>query len=48
MDLWALGIFIFEMLTGKAPFKHKNREVLGKLILEGIGQKLEVFVKDFS
>lgn len=32
-DIWALGIIVFEMLTGKAPWKAKTEKELAKKIL---------------
>lgn len=32
-DWWSLGVLLFEMLTGSAPFKAKNRSLLQKKIL---------------
>ena len=33
VDWWAIGCLIFEMVTGKAPFKGKNRKKLHDAIL---------------
>jgi serine/threonine protein kinase len=32
-DWWSVGVLLFEMLTGSAPFRAKNRAVLQKKIL---------------
>ena len=32
-DWWSVGVLLFEMLTGNAPFRAKNRGVLQKKIL---------------
>ena len=32
-DWWSLGVLLFEMLTGAAPFRAKNRAVMQKKIL---------------
>ena len=32
-DWWSLGVLVFEMLTGSAPFRAKNRSMLQKKIL---------------
>jgi p70 ribosomal S6 kinase len=32
-DWWSLGVLLFEMLTGSAPFRAKNRALLQKKIL---------------
>uniref|UniRef100_H2YN13 cGMP-dependent protein kinase n=1 Tax=Ciona savignyi TaxID=51511 RepID=H2YN13_CIOSA len=42
VDLWALGVFIFELVVGKAPFRNKNKDELGQSILRGIEPKLKV------
>lgn len=35
IDFWMLGCLIFEMLTGKAPFDHKNHKTLFDMIKAG-------------
>lgn len=35
VDIWCIGIVIFEMITGKQPFKGNNKMELEKNILEG-------------
>lgn len=32
VDWWALGVFIFEMVTGRPPFLDENRSALYKSI----------------
>ena len=32
-DWWSLGVLVFEMLSGSAPFRAKNRSMLQKKIL---------------
>ena len=32
-DWWSVGVLLFEMLTGSAPFRAKNRALLQKKIL---------------
>ncbi len=32
-DWWSMGVLLFEMLTGAAPFRAKNRALLQKKIL---------------
>ena len=36
VDLWALGIIVFAMLSGELPFKDQNRTQLHKNILNGV------------
>lgn len=35
IDFWMFGCLIFEMMTGKAPFDHKNRKTLFDMINAG-------------
>lgn len=34
VDLWALGIFIYELLTGTTPFYHRNKIFMFKKIMK--------------
>eukprot|EP01136_Pigoraptor_vietnamica_P004094 Opistho-1_new@34091 len=34
-DWWTLGVFTFELIAGRVPFKSSNRSVLYEMILEG-------------
>ena len=36
VDLWALGIIVFAMLSGELPFKDENRTQVHKNILNGL------------
>jgi len=42
--MWALGVLIYELLVGKAPFLNKHRKDLDESILNGIDPKLQVLV----
>ena len=42
VDIWSFGVFIFEMLDGKAPFRNKSRVALADSILAGIDPVLKV------
>ena len=35
IDFWMFGCLIYEMITGKAPFDHKNRKTLFDMINAG-------------
>lgn len=48
VDIWALGVFIFEMLDGKAPFRDRSRVALADLILAGIEPMLKVIQTCFD
>ncbi|XP_076824919.1 cGMP-dependent protein kinase 1-like isoform X2 [Clavelina lepadiformis] len=41
VDLWSLGVFIFEIVVGKAPFRNKDRDDLAEAILQGITGPLD-------
>jgi len=42
VDIWSFGVFIFELLDGKAPFRNSNRVALADSILSGIEPVLKV------
>ena len=46
VDLWALGMIVFVMLSGEHPFKGQNRPQLYKSILNGL-YSLESEVTDY-
>lgn len=35
VDYWCLGIFLFELTNGRAPFNARNQQLIGRNILRG-------------
>jgi serine/threonine-protein kinase len=47
-DLWALGVVLYEMLTGRKPFRGDEKVTIADAILHGQPEPPSVYRRDLS